>query len=679
MVATGGLGFSTHRNGWQQILQRFLKLLLSLACPILQQPKISPNTFTNEKIASKMMKASLPSFLFLFVLLSGVFSETAAQEYQNQPKTIEDLKQEIENIIREHNVPGAAIALVTKNSQIWAGGIGYSNVENSTPVNANSIFRWGSVSKSFVAVAIQILAEQKLVHLEDKIKDIAPKIEINNRWESTHPVKLVHCLEHTTGFDDLHFNECAVDDPQISLLDALAINPHSRNSRWEPGTYKSYSNIGPVIAAHIVETVTGQSFENFVTANIFNPLGMETSSFYYPKESNLMSTGYEGDGTTTVQYDHIVYRPAGSLNASAIEMALFVRMLLNRGTLNQTQILSSPSVSRMETPKTTLTAKTSSSYGYGLGSYTTLRNGYVFHGHDGMIAGFTASYGYNAGIDRGYAVSINKVSETALQQIIQAVIEYFTAGIDNPARPVMTIPAEELQPLTGYYKSITPMTQLMHTLLMRFVNVRKITLQGDTLLSGNFLSGRQKKLMSLSKNVFYRTNSNEILSFIEDGDDMVISYDGLRGNFKKVSRFSVFFQLGIFISSFMLMVSSLLFALIWIPKKFLGRLKGTRHLKARLFPLFSVLFFFATYLPLLNGLMTIELDKPILPVSFYWDCGRNSISPAGRRNRYYALAILRESCSRKAGGGSGRGSGSGASLSSIRIHLWRLAPDRISC
>jgi CubicO group peptidase (beta-lactamase class C family) len=557
------------------------------------------------------------SLISSFVLVLSAFtlfplSKPAARPPRDQITTLKELQQEIESIISEHNVPGTAIALVTRDEQIWIDGIGYSNVEAGTAVTANTIFRWGSVSKSFVSAAIQMVAERGLIHLEDRISDIDPEIEFYNPWQSTHPVRLVHCLEHTSGFDDLRFNECAVDDPNISLSDALAINSNSRHSRWQPGTYKSYSNVGPVVAAHVLETVTGRSFEGFVKDHVFEPLGMETSSFFYPKEADLMATGYGDDGVTPVSYDHIVYRPAGSLNSSPKEMASFVQMLLNRGACNGTPILTPQSVNRMETPTTTLAAQAGSPLGYGLGIYTTMANRRVFHGHDGMIAGFAALYGYNVELDRGFAISINMASDAALKRITQAVIEYLTAGIESPEGQAAAISGKNAASLTGYYQSITPMTQLMHTLIFRFVNVRKVTMKDGALYSGNFLSGKQRELTPLSENDYHRKGSNESLTFIEDGDDKVICYGGLRGNFKKASPLWIFFRLGTFILSLVLMVSSLVFAVIWVPRTLWGNMKGVKYLKARLFPLLAVAFFFATYVSLLIGVMSIEVDKAMM-------------------------------------------------------------------
>ena len=89
-------------------------------------------------------------------------------------------------------------------------------------------------------------------------------------------------MEHTTGFDDLHFPEW-VDDPEITLAEGLARHPHSRVSRWQPGTHMSYSNSGPSIAAYVVEKITGKDFEDYVREHVFDPLGMESSTFHLPR------------------------------------------------------------------------------------------------------------------------------------------------------------------------------------------------------------------------------------------------------------------------------------------------------------------------------------------------------------------------------------------------------------
>lgn len=372
----------------------------------------------------------------------------------------------------------------------------------------------------------------------------------------------------------------------------------------------SYCNVGPAIASYILEKLIGMSFEDFVQENIFDPLGMKTASFFYPREKDLMSKGYEDDGITEAMYDHIFARCAGSLNSSSEEMAYFVQMLLNRGTFKGKKLLEPESVTRIETPTTTLAARAGFTLGYGLGNYTSVKKGFIFHGHEGGIAGFVASFCYNSELNRGFAISINKVSSRGLEKIKETIFAFLFAGIEKSEPPAVNIPAVELLPITGYYQQITPGTQLLYDVLFRFLDIRRFILENGKLYSKNFLFGRKKELIPLSNNSFRRKDRYEThLFLIKDNKDYIISYDGFRGNYKKVYAFWVFFQLSIVIFSLFLMITSVLFALVWIPRKILGKMKDVKYLRARIFLLLSVLFFFAVYIPIFISSLAMDMDK----------------------------------------------------------------------
>ena len=132
----------------------------------------------------------------------------------------------------------------------------------------------------FVSLAILKLQEQGLVSLKDKVRDLVPEIEFKNPWSKTAPVLVEHLLEHTTGWDDIHLTEYALNDPALSLKQGLDYHPHSRTSRWMPGTRMAYCNSGPPVAAYIVEKITGQTFEDYVEEHFFQPMGMESMTFF---------------------------------------------------------------------------------------------------------------------------------------------------------------------------------------------------------------------------------------------------------------------------------------------------------------------------------------------------------------------------------------------------------------
>ena len=99
----------------------------------------------------------------------------------------------------------------------------------------------------------------------------------------------------------------------------------------------SYCNSGPPVAAYIVEKITGQRFEDYVTQNFFLPIGMKTAT-YFERPSPQLTTLYHGDGKTPYPYWNIIERPAGAINATANDMAAYVQFYLNRGAVGGVQV-----------------------------------------------------------------------------------------------------------------------------------------------------------------------------------------------------------------------------------------------------------------------------------------------------------------------------------------------------
>ena len=115
-----------------------------------------------------------------------------------------------------------------------------------TPVTADTHFRAGSISKTFVAMALVQLSEDDALDLDSPVAEVAPGVQIDNPWDAGDPVRVIHLIQHTAGFDDMHFNETynVSDPPDIPLAGMLRINPKSRRVRWRPGTRVAYSNPG---------------------------------------------------------------------------------------------------------------------------------------------------------------------------------------------------------------------------------------------------------------------------------------------------------------------------------------------------------------------------------------------------------------------------------------------------
>ena len=323
-----------------------------------------------------MLKNAVRCLPVLFLLVNS------AAQPRKAPENTTELRAVISRILKENNTPAAGVALVSKDEITWVDGIGKADVAGKVEAGPDTLFRVGSISKSFVALSILKLQEEGKLSLDDKVRDLAPEVEFTNPWEESDPVLLVHLLEHTSGFDDMHLKEYAHNDPTpIDLLSGLAYNPASRTVRWLPGTHFSYCNSGPAVAAYVVEKITGQKFENYVQENFLIPLKMGEESFLLTDSvEQKLAKGYQLDGVTETPYWHILMRPPGALNASAREMANFVQMLINRGSFQGRRLLTRDSISRMETPTSTLAARQGIQIGYGLGNYTASHRGFLFRG-----------------------------------------------------------------------------------------------------------------------------------------------------------------------------------------------------------------------------------------------------------------------------------------------------------
>ena len=272
----------------------------------------------------------------------------------------EILKNSIPGLLEEHKVPGAAIAVI-KNYQIEEIlKFGMADKEKSIPISEYTIFCTCSISKSLTAWGVMRLVEMGKVDLDTPVENYLTKWHIPPSQFDANGVTLRRLLSHTAGLTVSGFPGVQPDAPpvtteawlagesgwepdeiQLAYRKTYADGPYETKVelKWEPGTIWEYSGGGFTVIQLIVEEVTGMSFPEFITKEIFTPLEMNHSFFDYTKEEKFFenfthSARYSEMGDAYPLYKHITYA-AGGWNATIKDLARFTIASLKKELLTE--------------------------------------------------------------------------------------------------------------------------------------------------------------------------------------------------------------------------------------------------------------------------------------------------------------------------------------------------------
>lgn len=524
----------------------------------------------------------------LFLSLTVPLFAAPKKEDPRAAQSIPELQQQIEKILKDTHTPAASVAIVHKDGPEWVTALGIANVAANQPATADTLFRIGSTSKAFASLSILKLVREGRLSLDDPIHKLVPDLGYDNKWESSDPIRVVHLLEHTTGWDDMHLREYAKQADGMDLRTALDYGRSSRVARWRPGTRMSYCNTGPAVAAYIIEHVTGQRFEDYVRQNFFTPIGMTTATYFLPTANAV--TLYHGDGKTPYSYWHILYRPAGSINASAKDMAAYVQFYLNRGTVNSVAVSPASDIDRMENPTSTWAAHDGLKAGYGLSNYWSFQDGYVYHGHNGGVEGGLTELAYIPDAGVGYVFSINSGNGDAFGKISKAIQKYITLKLPRPAvQPAVPV-SLAAESYAGWYQPDSPRQEMMR-FMEKLTGLSRVTFQGG-----------QMHLRGLGAPSNFVPVSDRLFRFVpkEGAPEPVASAALLSPNaegqfiyagavLKRIPAWMAFTQIGLTALVLLCLIAIVLYAPFWIVGGLIRRRRRPVERGLRLYPLLAVL------------------------------------------------------------------------------------------
>jgi CubicO group peptidase (beta-lactamase class C family) len=540
-------------------------------------------------------------FVLALLVIFGPCSLRAQEKNKKpelpHPKTLDELKSAMQKVLDDEHVPGAGVALVSNGEVLWCGGFGKADIAAGRDIACDTEFRVGSISKTFVSLALLKLSEAGKINLEAKVSDLAPEIPLKNDWDSTNPVRVANLLEHTAGIDDMALSEVYnLHDPaDISQLKVLQLHPHQEDVRWPPGSRFSYANPGYGAAGYLIEKVSGQPFDAYIQQNVLAPLGILAGDFRLtPVNKALLAQGYEANPPKVVPYREIYLRPAGDMKASPAELAKLVQFFLHRGAVGGTALLKPETILRMEYPRTVLSAKNGLRLGYSLANYCETTGGVVTHGHDGGIGGFISSYRYMPEQNWGYVVLLNStISGKAIEDLNALAIDFLSKDFPKSQAPPIPLSAAQLQSFTGFFENRAPRNQLF-AFLDRLGGDFHISVRDDRLVRKNLFGG-STDLIPVGKNLFRSDKDPEATSvFFTDPDGSFVYSSATIDATPYAVRLSPvwpYTRLALLAVSALLMASALLFAVVWLLRLLLGKMKGVQHLAVRAVPLLASLTF----------------------------------------------------------------------------------------
>ncbi len=265
--------------------------------------------------------------LLLCLMAQGVFASEAR---------VSTLEHFIDGImvqaITSGETVGATVALVQDGRLLVSRGYGYADFARSEPVQSRvTQFQIGSITKVWVWMAVLQLVEAGTLDLDVDINTYLEAFQIPNNMGDS--ITLRHLMTHTAGFEDQVLGLFVTGPRQVgSLADTLANQIPARVTL--PGSLTAYSNYGAALAGHIVEQVSGLSWNEYVQRHILQPLAMNTASGAQPVAAALLQTlskGYSMKNGDPQELGalYIPLAPAGAGTATALDMAKLMVELLN--------------------------------------------------------------------------------------------------------------------------------------------------------------------------------------------------------------------------------------------------------------------------------------------------------------------------------------------------------------
>jgi CubicO group peptidase (beta-lactamase class C family) len=426
--------------------------------------------------------------------------------------------------LQNRDIAGAVVSVVKDGNVLFQKGYGYADVEAKRPVLPDqTLFRPGSISKLFTATAVMQLVEQGKLDLD---RDVNDYLDFPIPKTYPEPITLRQLLTHRGGFEETLKNLFVAHQSDMKPLGTYLVNQMPARI-FPPGKIPSYSNYGFTLAGYIVERVSGEKFERYVTNHILQPLQMNNSTFDQPLPPQLapqISKAYLSASKKPRDFEFVQAAPAGALSTTAADMTRFMLAFLQNGSVDGVAILKPGTVREMEARQFELNPNIC---GVGITFMEYWMNPVRAIGHAGDTVYFHSDMVLAPDAHVGYFISYNSLGKNVGGGRGEVLRAFMNRYFPNPNEPKGNVDAiaqkSDGRKVSGVYNGTrrgeTTFLKLVSLLDQFRVSSDK---DGSLTVEGNKnQSGELKKWKEVAPLVYKEVDGSERIAFRSDASGKV--------------------------------------------------------------------------------------------------------------------------------------------------------------
>lgn len=402
------------------------------------------------------MKRSLV-FLCFWLAVLGIAPSYARPEAPDLDRLVQSLDPYIESSRQAWQVPGLAVALVADGKMVWSQGYGVRALGGNQPVTSKTIFQIGSISKSFTSALVAMQVDRGALNWNDRVVDHFPEFRMHDAWV-TRECRIDDTMSQRSGMAPYVGDLMAfLGKDRRSILAAMRSIVPVSSFRSE----FAYVNNMWLVTAAVLESVTGFTWEQLIERDIFQPLGMTSSSTdrsgLFSAENHASGHRWNGRGMELLaddwpHYDWTyIYGPAGGINSNVEDMARYLAM-----QMGQTPQLSAASRDRLHQPHTRIQGSQTVSgtevvveaTSYCLGWLRQERTPYPLVWHNGGTSGFRTVAGFVPQANFGIVVLSNTADSNLAEAIMMRAYDLYFGlpEVDYSAQSLLAWKASRPKP-----------------------------------------------------------------------------------------------------------------------------------------------------------------------------------------------------------------------------------------